>query len=244
MRTLYVMLVVMLCIVPLSLSQEALKPEAKLVKRIEDGCGTDCTRELAIDVGGIYAKLGDTIAIRVCSKKPFPVAISIAAAPPEPLIRVLEGSYQYPRERILLLRSEDCLGTQDNVSATEYWAIPKGAGLPPYRELFTSAQLKINDLEAKSSIGDAISYKSSLNKLPKILKENPESVGVILGYYYRKPSYKLKNRLETVTKLLRRRGVTKNQYFAILTPWLGEREVSAPEPQYPVLFSIYIQGWH
>lgn len=230
------MMIVILSLTIAAMAQS--KPEAKLVKRFEYGCGTDCARELAIDIGAIQAMPGDSVAIRFCSAKPFPLALSIATAPPEPLIEALEGSYHYTGDRILFLRSPNCAVRMATIAATEYWFVPKGAALPPHREAFASDKVKINTLEASGGIGDADSYKRALTQLPRILKEEPKSTGIILGYYYKTPSSALKTRIKTITDRLRGSGIPGDQYFSIITPWPGERSSSYPEPKYPVMFVI------
>jgi len=64
----------------------------------------------------------------------MPLALSIAAMNPFIVARALNQGYNFSLERILFLRSEDCLGSDPAVAATELWAVPKGAALPPFVE--------------------------------------------------------------------------------------------------------------
>lgn len=225
----------------LFLSQESVRPAAKLVHRYERACGYSCLQELAIDLGGVHAnKNDDTVAVRFCSKESLAVALSTAAASPEYVISILIGSYGYTRERILFLRSEDCLGSDMKVAATEFWAIPKGAALPASVESFKSSQVQIDFLEAKGMIESGRKYKAALQKLPDRLRNAPDAVGVVVGYYYKNPSPAIKQRLREVEKLLEQSGLPKNRYFVRLAPWTGERSVDppAPEPKYPSVFVV------
>src|SRR5215203_3605877 len=100
-------------------AQQKSEPVAKLVHRYERGCGYSCAQELAIDLGGVYAaKIDDRVAVRFCSKEPMPIALTTAAAAYAYVNSILEGSYGYTAERVLFLRSEDCLGPHANVTAT------------------------------------------------------------------------------------------------------------------------------
>jgi hypothetical protein len=223
--------------------QASVRPEAKLVHRYENRCGYSCAQELAIDLGGVYGKNpNDTVAVRLCSKEPLPVALSTSAAAYGYVISILEGSYGYTPERVLFLRSEDCLGSNRAITATEFWVIPKGAALPSSAESMKSNQVRIDPLGMEGLIGSARTYRAALKKLPTRLRGNPEAVGVVVGYYYKQPSLVMKRRLREVRKMLEQSGLPQDRYFVRLAPWTGEQAFDPPdpEPQYPSVFIIEI----
>src|SRR5215813_954620 len=125
LRTLALVIWVLLFPNPL-LSTQAIKSEIKLVHRYDNTCGYSCAQELAIDLGGVYGKKpDDTIAVRFCTKDPLPAALTTSAAAYGYAISILESSYGYTPDRVLFLRSEDCLGSNHAITATEFWVIPK-----------------------------------------------------------------------------------------------------------------------
>jgi hypothetical protein len=224
--------------------QASVHPEAKLVRRYEERCGYSCAQELAIDLGGVYGKnLDDTVAVRFCSKDPLPVALSTSAAAYRNVISILEGSYGYMPERVLFLRSEECLGSNRAIATTEFWVISNGATLPPSVESMKSSQVRIEPLGMDGLIGRMRSYKAALQMLPTILRANPKAVGVVVGYYYKQPSLVLKRRLREVQKILKQSKLSQDRYYVRLAPWTGEQAVDPPnpEPKYPSVFVVNIK---
>lgn len=233
-------------LIPLNVSfagQGLIRPSSKLVQRYERGCDDACLQELAIQLGGVYAKgSDDKVVVRFCSKEPLPVAFSTAAAPPKFVASVLTESYGFTSERILFSRSEDCLGIDPSITATEFWVIPKGGASPPSVEMVNASQIKIDNLGMKGAFGTAKSYRKALQKLPQVLRTRPKSVGIVLGYYYNKPSTTMERRLREVRRRLKQSGAPNSRYFIRQMPWTGERSVDPPDPEptYPSIFIIEI----
>jgi hypothetical protein len=225
----------------LSQGQESLQSGARLVHRYERRCGDSCLQELAIALGGGGAKkASNTVAIRFCSKESLPLALSTAAASPEYLISILTDSYGYTPERILFLRSEDCLAPEPSVTATEFWAIPQSATLPTSIESVKSSQVRVDSLGMEGLIGNVRSYKAALRKLPDKLRAKPEAVGIVLGYYYKQPSRVMKRRIREVQRTLKENGLSEDRYSVRLAPWTGEYGDDDPEPKYPSLFVVEV----
>lgn len=152
----------------------SIQSRARLVHRYERRCGHSCAQELAIDLGGVYAKKpDDMVVVRFCSKEALPLALSTSAAAYGYVISILTDSYGYTAERILFLRSESCLGPALGVTATEFWAIPQGAALPDSVEIAKSNQVRLESLAMEGLIGNARSYKAALQRLPERLRANP-----------------------------------------------------------------------
>lgn len=219
------------------------QPEAKLVHRYEERCGYSCAQELAIDLGGVYGQNAhDKVAVRLCSKEPFPVALSTSAAAYGYVLSILQGSYGYTPERLLFLRSEDCLGSNRAVATTEFWVIPKGAALPSSVESVKYSQVQIDPLGTRALIENMRTYKAALQRLPTELRAKPEAVGVIVGYYYKQPNLMMKRRLSEARKMLAQSGLPQARYFVRLAPWTGEQALHPhdPEPRYPSVFIVEV----
>lgn len=243
MKQLLASIIVLLsCHAPLAWQDSGARSDARLIHRYERGCGYSCLQELAIELGGVHAKKpDDTVAVRFCSKERLAVALTTAAAPPEYLISILTGSYGYTRERIQFLRSEDCLGADPAVTATEFWAIPAGAASPPSVESVKSGQVRSEAIGTEAtSVRGARSYRAAAQDLVNKLRTRPQAVGIVLGYYYRKPSAVMRHRLREVRTLLEQSGLPRHRYHVRLMPWTGEHSVDPPEaePKYPNLFIV------
>lgn len=220
--------------------QEDFRPQAKLVHRYERRCGYSCAQELAIDLGINAKKSDDVVAVRFCSKESLPLALSTSAAAYGYAISILTDSYGYTPERILFLRSEDCLGPEPAVTATEFWAISDGAAQPASVETVKSSQVRVDSLGMEGLIGNARSYKAALQKLPDRLRAHPEAVGIVLGYYYKQPSRVMKRRLREVQRMLKENKLSEDRYSVRLAPWTGEYGDDDPEPKYPSLFVVEV----
>jgi hypothetical protein len=239
-----VQLVLWLTVPCVLLQAQSSPPTPKLIHRYELGCGYSCAQEAAADLGGFEAtKLNGRVAIRFCSKEPMPLALTTAAAAYGYVISILEGSYGFTPDRILFLRSDDCIGSHKAVTATEFWAIPKGASLPTSIESFTSSEVKSESIPGNNSgaIGTR-NYKMATQQLIKKLRTKEHMVGIVLGYYYDKPSELMKRRLREVLRVLERSGLQQDRYFVLSSPWSGEHSIDPlkPEPVYPSFFIVEV----
>lgn len=223
--------------------QNIIPPKAELVHRYERGCGISCNQELAIDLGGVTGTASDDIvAVRFCSKEPMPKALALAASPPDYVVTILTGNYKYTPERILFLRSGDCLGQNPYVAATEYWVIHKGGAIPSSVESVKSCQVNFGSLGTRGAT--ARDFKIALRELPKSLKANPERFGIVLGYYINHPSRILKQRLNQVRRFLGKSGLPQSKYNVSLKRWTGEYAIDPPEPEpkYPDISVIELSA--
>ncbi len=222
--------------------QEHSQSQAKLVHRYDRGCGYSCAQETAIDLGLKAAKRDDKIAVRFCSKERMPLALTTAAAAYAYVISILEGSYGFTAERVLFLRSEDCLGPYANVTATEFWALPKGTTAPTSVESMTSNRVRIETVAAKGMTTNRRAYQAALKKLKERLEKDPKAIGIVVGDYYKTPSASMKRRLYEARQSLLRSRLPQERYFVRLAPWTGEYSLGSPEPKYPSLFVVEIRA--
>jgi len=240
MRKAVVVLGLFLYFTTLSLGQESKQPEAKLVRSpFAGGDVIHVIQEAALDLKEYASGADDMVAVRVCSKEPLPVALSIAAASPFIMLEYLEH-YGFSRERVLLLRSESCLGDNSAIAMTEFWAIPKGAVPPPSVESIKSSQAQLEVVRTEDTIKSAKGYGAALQKLIAKLRAKPESTGVVVGSYYEKPSLALERSLRKAQRALEQNGLSADRFYVRATPLLGERADNDPEPKYPSLFVVEV----
>jgi hypothetical protein len=146
-RAVAVIIVLLLPAASLLQGSVGVHSEARLVHRCEDGCsGYDSIMERTLDLTQEGSVPADRVAVRVCSKEPMALALSIAAMNPFKVAKWMNDVYNYNSERVVFLRSEDCLGSNPTVAATELWAIPKGAALPASAESIISSQAHLQRL--------------------------------------------------------------------------------------------------
>lgn len=239
MRKTAAVLALFLCFITLSAGQESKQPEAKLVRNpFAGGDVLHVIQEAALDLKEYASGTGDMIAIRVCSKEPMPVALSIASASPFIMLEYLEH-YGFSRERILFLRSEDCIGDNLAIAVTEFWAIPKGAAPPPSVESINSSRVKLEVVRTEDTIKNARGYRVALQELSTKLRAKPKATGVVVGSYYGQLSPILDQNLQKAQRVLEQNGVSSDRFYVRATPLLGERG-DDPEPKYPSMFVVEV----
>lgn len=204
------------------------------VRRFEKGCGYDCLSEIAIDIGGLCTKKYDEVlAIKLCSNEPLVLSLYTSAANPFSVVSSLIDSYGYSPERIIFLRSEECISSTPGIAATEFWVIPKGKAMPGSVESIKYSQMKADSLTGLwPSAGE---YEKAQRELPGRLNKSPESVAIVIGRYIKKPDPVMQRELRKITDMFEKMRVPSNRYYVRLIPWTGEYSESPAEaePQYP-----------
>jgi hypothetical protein len=201
------------------------------------GDATHAIQEAALDLKEYASGANDTIAIRVCSKEPMPVALSTATASPFIILEYLEH-YGFSRDRILFLRSEECLMTNPSVALTEFWALPQGAAPPPSVETIRSSGVRFEVVRTGDTIKNARSYHAALKVFVAKLCAKSDVAGVVVGSYYKHPSRTLEKNLLVAKMMLERSGVPADQFYIRTSPNSGVHEHNESEPNYPNLFII------
>lgn len=228
----------------LSVGQEVQRPEAKLVRSpFMGGNFADVMQEAAIDIKGHAGGPEDMAAIRICSKEPMPMALVIATASPFIMLEYLEH-YDYSRDRILFLRSENCLGAKHGIAVTEFWAIPKGATPPASIEAIKASQVRLDVLRTRDTIKNDGDYNAALLKLSSKLQSNPRAIGVIVGFYYKSPSHLLKMNMRKVQRTLRYSKTQQGRYYSHLQKLTGPGTEwpSSSKSKYPDIFIIEVSN--
>jgi len=220
------------------------KPEAVQVRRYErTGSGFDAITEANYELTRIATKPDDVAVIRLCSREPMALALSIAAMNPFTVARALNQGYNFVLERILFLRSEDCLGSDSAVAATELWAVPKGAALPTSVESINASQARLQTVGATNLLAEGTrNYRLAVKELTTKVRAAPDAIGVVVGYYFKQPSLEMKRRVREAQKMLEQSGLPHDRYSVRLMPWPGARSIDPPEPEpkYPSVLVVEV----
>jgi hypothetical protein len=219
--------------------QEKHPPEARLIRTFYKGDFLHANNEAALDLRAWAGGPDDRIAVRICSKEPMPVAVAVASGRPFLLVSNLTN-HGYSQERILFLRSDSCLGNDPAIAVTEFWAIPKGASLPPSTESIKSSQIKAESLMNERSKNNK-SYTIALQKLITLLRAKPEASGVVVGYYNKSPSLVLKRKLQKARSFLKNSRLPGKRYFVRSLPWTGNVDPVDPEPDFPDVIVVEVK---
>ncbi len=220
-------------------------PKAVQVRRYErTGSGFDAITEANYELTRIAAKPDDVAVIRVCSRDPMPLALSMAAMNPFMVASALNQGYNFALERILFLRSEDCLGSDPAIAAAELWAVPKGASLPTFVESIKSSEAHLETVGTKTLLAEGTrNYRLAIKEVTTKVRAAREAIAVVVGYYFKQPSAEMKRRVSEAQKMLEESGLPRDHYSVRLMPWPGERSIDPPEaePRYPSVFVVKVQ---
>lgn len=232
--------IILLCCHGLA-AQQREQHSSVLVRTFYKGDFLHANNEAAIDLRQIAGKPEDRVAVRICSREPMPLALAIASGRPFLLSSNL-ANYGYSQERILFLRSNKCDSFDTKIAITEFWAIPKGASLPSFVEVLSASQVQIKEYTATRRSAKTTTYAQQVVELADDLRSNPNTVGIAIGYYYKRPNGRLKQRLQNVAKSLKALGLPANRVYYRLLPWSGTIDSGDKEPEYPSLFSVSLKA--
>lgn len=222
--------------------QEGTQQKARLAYRFEEKVGRHRQDESLVSLADSIKERGHRFALRICSKEPLPEALATAALSPPSVVNFLVKTEGYDSERILLLRSEDCLSSNAATAATELWVLPPAPPLPSV-ETFRACQVTLKPIPTRGRGKNARSYRDALRRLVVALRERPKALGVVTGFHYtgrRRPLAAVRQRLDEARKVLKQSGVADDRYLVRLEPWNDEWSPHAPEPSYPVVYTIEV----
>jgi hypothetical protein len=216
--------------------------EPVLIKRYDKGYSLHSLEDNAAYVVDSAGREG-RVAVRVCSKEPLAIAVAIASGDPFALTPIFKTVYGLKPDHIIYLRSEECITPNAEIAATELWAVPVGAKLPSSVESIKSNEIRIESVPKNSTLEKGTrGYREATRQLISRLRTTKSSVGIVLGYYYNRPSPVVKRRLAEIRRALEQSGLPRDRYFVSLTPWKAERGVDPPsrEPVYPTLSIVEV----
>lgn len=240
MKNMSVALALLLSLIGLPPRQADKRPEAKLVRTpFVGGDAMHAIQEAALDLKGYAPGEKDAVAIRVCSKRPLPVALSTATASPFIMLSYLEH-YGFSRERVLFLRSEECLSTDPSVAVTEFWALPDGAAAPSSVDAVRASEVRLEVVRTGATFKGAKDYHLALQQLADKVHGKSDASGVVVGSYFERPSRALKSNLAAAKKALKKNLSSADRFYVLAAPDPGVHEGNEPEPNYPSLFLVEV----
>lgn len=211
-----------------------------LFKRYENGAGANRIIEDVLTLTIAFEPENRSIvAVRVCSKQSLPLGLVTTSIDVFHVAELLTSGYAYTPDRVVFLRSADCLAKEAAQNATEVWALSQASPLPAHAEklLYSEAQRVALGKKEELRGGDR-DYRSALDELIRALKLDSSARGVVLGFYRQKPGAAMKRRLKEVERILRLSGLPRDQYLVTLRPWNDESWEGDTEPRYPAVYII------
>ena len=192
-------------------------------------------QEVALDFKAQASGAGDRVAVRVCSKEKLPLALLTAAGRPF-VLREQLNAQGFESQRILFLRSEDCLAKDPSVVVTEFWVVPKGAEPPASVESIRADQVHVESVKASQQIQGATEYRAALQELLEKVSNRPEAAAVVVGSYYKRPGAVLGRNLQTARRILLAGQGQASRVYVSTAPAPGIHDGYEREPKFPDLF--------
>ena len=211
--------------------------QPSLFKRYENGASYHRITENMVTLT-IAVKPADRakIAIRVCSKQHLLIALATAKADPFRLAELLVGAYSYLPQHVIFVRSENCLGNDPSI--VELWTLAEDSSFPEHLEARLSSRIRRSTLGMNHVNRGVRDYAPATRELIKNLHANPQARGVVIGYYFKRPSMALKRSLRVVKSLFQRSGLPPDRYLIHSMYWYDEYSESEGEPPYPRVFLL------
>lgn len=216
------------------------KTEATLSNRFEYVLSRYRLEESLIGLADAARQPGTMLLIRICSKEPMPKALILSAASPNIVYDYMSNFYNYPRERIRILRSENCLSEKTALAATELWVVPKDGEVPSSAESININQVSGRTIQSGNKIKSSSEFNAALQRLITTLRKRPQSIGVVEGYYFNKPSSAMRRALQAAKESLGGSKLQASRYLVHLRPWSDEVPSSPSEPKYPSVYIIEV----
>jgi hypothetical protein len=126
------------------------------------------------------------------------------------------------------------------VIPTEFWLQPIGS-----KPLPTNKIIKADDVIVKELLieGESIkAYKRSLLKLAEALNANPNTTGLLIGFYLQSPNRILKKNITEAERFLSSKEIVSSRYRKIIIPWFGVQDADTQEPRFPYLLLIELKN--
>ena len=240
MGTLYLKLarVLLLSFLLASVGSAKRKPEQTETRKDASPIGRcvgDCLFETLRQEYAFYladAAHSSRIAVRLCSKERFEIAIAKASGNLSALTDALKRWQHVNPDEIALLLSDDCLPAGAGRVATEFWAVPPAASLP-------SHERNIRLTDASITITRGKDHRTKVEEFIRQLREKPDSYGFVKGSYFSHPSSTLRRRVRDAERRVLRHADLKGRFAVGLVPY-GIIYSDYIEPKEPVFIVIQI----
>jgi hypothetical protein len=180
------------------------------------------------------------VAIRICSQEKLLLALPLATQNPFNMIDFLTKNSGFEPSNIKLLRSEDCISTaKPNLYATELWTSNDNSDLIPNVEQYDYEQIKMLSLGFDPFECPKFDYKKATKELIKNMRNDSNSYGIVVKYFFEKPSATLNKRVDKVEKLLKKNRIPNSRYKITSQSWKeGESPCFGKEPSQPMIIFL------
>ena len=205
-------------------------------------CTGDKLREIASDFASA-ANYGNQLAIRLCSNERFEIAIAKATGNIFTVFGELKEISKINSDEVTLLLSDDCLQNEvPKQVATDFLILSDGSQ-PPYIERTNLKNVCVTRIGIVpiSREMEKDYPKEAFNDFVKQLQQKPNAYGVVIGFYNRKPSKILKNKVQKIDDKLRKFPDLKDRYTTDIVSYGYYDSDWNFEPKKPVFYIVEVK---
>ena len=230
--------------------------KAILIGRCVGNClHDDLTQEFGFSLADAFES--GHVAIRLCSSERTEIAIAKASTNLTGIIYDLRKSHNVNLNNSDLLLSRRCTAAKQELVATEFWAIPGTASLPPHEKNLRIANLSISVASRQAEqaymkpllvLGDPLpddvkkhQAPSQTEAMAQMLRSEAGSYGVVIGFYFRGPSAQLRREVRLARQELEKDAGLKGRFSTYLIPY-GYRYSDSVEPNEPNLYVVRLSS--
>lgn len=220
-------------------SRTVQEPDAPATRPILIGrCSGNCLYEKMRQEHAFYfadaARYG-RVAIRLCSAERFELAVAKASYNISTLVEELRRWPHVKPGEIALLLARDCMPSKPGRVTTEFWAVPSATTLPAHER---EAALADVSLENVGEVGQGVAMRAA--ELIRRLRQTPDTYGVVLGTFYRRPAPSLKRSVRDAARMLRAEPDLRGRYATSFVPYGFTFSNGLDEPTEPSFMIVRI----
>lgn len=201
----FLIIAVWFCAILSVLSQTALSTNQtkslRLARFEKNGVSLEFN-ELNISADFRYRQFHGNFVIRLCSETPFLILYKQQGPRIGRLLYEFKKFTKIPKDRLILLRSEDCVSNREQVTPIKIWWI-KDDEFPPFIEKLAPCQISSRLLEG--DLKNDSDYQKGLHHLREEIKlsnTKNKAIGYVRGFYAKRRNRVLTKRLSDARRLL------------------------------------------
>jgi hypothetical protein len=252
------LLLILLLVVSPRLEGTAFQSErwTKLLGRCVGNCSYhELTEEISFALADV-ARSG-RITIRLCSSERSEIAVAKASTNLTMMVETLKELHKVDVNDVLLLFSRSCGAAKPERKATEFWGIFGGASLPPHEKSIKISELSLGIVRQENGKAymktllsggeapeNAVTEPQAISKIDvgaQMLSRDPGSYGVVIGFYFKRPTAELKRQVRLAKQELEKDQALRGRFSTHLIPY-GFRYSDSVEPTEPSLYIIRLSA--
>lgn len=189
-----------------------------------------------LTIGNTINSEKETLAVRVCSNDPLPIALAFAAGKPF-YITANVGKYNPNIPDVFFLRqNRNCKIVNNERFVTEYWIVPKNAEFPEFIEIRKAESIAISELSSYTELetafvipGEKSGISNLKNKALQFMKQNRTALILFQTPTLKSTNKTIAKEILQIKRFLTENGIGSNRIFV-----KQSSDIASKESKYPL----------